>query len=132
MAISDASEEDLFGSDDDFFGIEEDDSFLASTASDSGSFDDILGDTSLRDKLNQTDDGAWQFILTKVEHPSKTNQIISKLNARFAQEGLNVRAMGWKAAAYSYSGTVEGIRNRIFIADNTSKQSNQNCNKNDF
>ena len=109
LAISDASEEDLFGSDDDFFGIEEDDSFLASTASDSGSFDDILGDTSLRDKLNQTDDGAWQFILTKVEHPSKTNQIISKLNARFAQEGLNVRAMGWKAAAYSYSGTVEGI-----------------------
>ena len=63
----------------------------------------------MRDKLNQTDDGAWQFILTKVEHPSKTNQIISKLNARFAQEGLNVRAMGWKDAAYSYSGTVEGI-----------------------
>ena len=36
LAISDASEEDLFGSDDDFFGIEEDASFLASTASDSG------------------------------------------------------------------------------------------------
>lgn len=105
LAISDASEEDLFSFDDDFFATE-DESFLAS---DSANFDDILGDTTLRDKLNQTDDGAWQFILTKVEHPSRTKQIIAKLNARFAQEGLDVRAMDWKDAAYSYSGTVEGI-----------------------
>lgn len=105
LAISDTSEEDLFSFDDDFFAAE-DESFLAS---DSANFDDILGDTTLRDKLNQTDDGAWQFILTKVEHPSKTKQIIAKLNARFAQEGLDVRAMDWKDAAYSYSGTVEGI-----------------------
>lgn len=105
LAISDASEEDLFNFDDDFFTAE-DESFLASN---SANFDDILGDTTLRDKLNQTDDGAWQFILTKVEHPSKTKQIIAKLNARFAQEGLDVRAMDWKDAAYSYSGTVEGI-----------------------
>lgn len=106
LGISDISENDMFSFDDDFFAISEDDSFLGSNSS---NFDDILGDTTLRDKLNETDDGAWQFILTKVDHPSKINQTIAKLNARFAQEGLEVRAMDWKDAAYSYSGTVDGI-----------------------
>ncbi len=106
LGISDISEDDMFSFDDDFFAISEDDSFLGSNSS---NFDDILGDTTLRDKLNETDDGAWQFILTKVDHPSKINQTIAKLNARFAQEGLEVRAMDWKDAAYSYSGTVDGI-----------------------
>ena len=31
------------------------------------------------------------------------------MNKKFTEAGLNVRAMDWKAAAYSYSGTVEGI-----------------------
>lgn len=106
LGISDISEDDMFSFDDDFFAISEDDSFLGSNSS---NFDDILGDTTLRDKLNETDDGAWQFILTKVDHPSKINQTIAKLNARFVQEGLEVRAMDWKDAAYSYSGTVDGI-----------------------
>ena len=98
LGISDISEDDMFSFDDDFFAISEDDSFLGSNSS---NFDDILGDTTLRDKLNETDDGAWQFILTKVDHPSKINQTIAKLNARFVQEGLEVRAMDWKDAAYS-------------------------------
>lgn len=104
LGLSDFSEEDLFNFDDDFFTAE-----AESFTSDFLNFDDILGDTALRDKLNQTDDGAWQFILTKVEHPLKIKQTIAKLNARFEQEGLEVRAMDWKEAAYSYSGTVEGI-----------------------
>ena len=102
------SEDDLFGDFDDFgdFGIDEDDSFLGSTGKD---FDSILGDTTLRDELNKTDDGSWQFILLKVNHPSQTNQIIRDLQIKFAQENLNVQVLNWKSAAYSYSGTVEGI-----------------------
>ena len=108
LSISSMSEEDLFGSfdDDDMFGdIEDDTSILGSTEN----FDDILGDTSLRDQLNQTDDGAWQFVLAKLDNPHADKKLVRDLNKRFMEEGLNVRALDWKGAAYSYSGTVEGI-----------------------
>lgn len=107
LSLSSMDEEDLFGSfgDDDFFGIDEDESFLGSGTD----FDDILGDTTLRDELNKTDDGSWQYMLMKVKNPAQVNKIIQDLNIQFQVEGLNVEAMGWKKAAYSYSGTVEGI-----------------------
>ena len=64
FSISDASEDDLFGDDDDLFADSTfDDSFIASSDVD---FDDILGDTTLRDELNKTDDGAWHYILLRV------------------------------------------------------------------
>lgn len=105
LAISDMSEEDLFGDDDLFGDIEEDFSILGSN----DDFDSILGDTSLRDELNKADDGAWPFILAKLENPHADKKVVAELNKRFKEEGLNARAMDWKAAAYSYSGTVEGI-----------------------
>lgn len=106
LSISEMDEDDLFG--DDFFSdIEEsDNSFLSSNST---NFDDILGDTTLRDELNKTDDGSWQFILTKVNHPSQIKKIISELNQKFVAENLNVQVLDWKGAAYSYSQTVEGI-----------------------
>ncbi|MCQ2590081.1 MAG: FtsX-like permease family protein [Treponema sp.] len=105
LSISDMSEEDLFGDfDDDLFGeIAEDDSFLSTSEVD---FDSILGDTTLRDELNKTDDGAWQFILAKANNP---DAVIETLRNRFQEENLEVQVMNWKAAAFSYSGTVEGI-----------------------
>ncbi len=109
LSITDLSEEDLFGSgDDDLFGdiISEDDDILSVDEYD---FSSILGDTTLRDELNKTDDGSWQFILAKVNHPSQTNKIIAELQQKFAEENLNVQVMGWKDAAYSYSASVEGI-----------------------
>lgn len=106
LSISSLDEDDLFGDFSDDFGIEEDTSYLSSSTTD---FDAILGDTTLRDELNKTDDGAWQFILAKAEHPAQTEKLIEELNQKFAEAGLNVKAMDWKAAAYSYSGTVEGI-----------------------
>ena len=106
LSISEMSEEDFFGGDDDMFGdIEDDTSILGSTAD----FDSILGDTSLRDELNKTDDGAWQFVLAKLDNPRADKKIVAALNKRFREEGLNALAMDWKKAAYSYSGTVEGI-----------------------
>ena len=105
LSISDLSEDDLFG-DDDFFGDLEDDTSILSTSTD---FDDILGDTSLRDELNKTDDGAWQFVLAKLDNPHADKKLVAALNKRFKDEGVNALAMDWKKAAYSYSGTVEGI-----------------------
>ncbi|MCR4579433.1 MAG: FtsX-like permease family protein [Treponema sp.] len=105
LSLSEMSEDDLF-SDDDLFGDVEEDSSVLSASTD---FDDILGDTSLRDQLNKTDDGAWQFVLAKLDNPHADKKLVKDLNKRFMEEGLNVRAMDWKLAAYSYSGTVEGI-----------------------
>ncbi len=98
--------DDLFAFDNGFdeFGFDEE-----SLLSDDIDFDAILGDTTLRDQLNRTDDGAWNFILTKVKHPGQTEKLIAELNRRFKEEGLNVRAIGWKDAAASYTDTVEGL-----------------------
>ena len=105
LSISDMSEDDLFG-DDDFFGDIEDDTSILATSND---FDNILGDTTLRDQLNQTDDGSWQFVLAKLENPRADKKVVAALNKRFKEEGLNAQAMDWKKAAFSYSGTVDGI-----------------------
>ena len=105
LSISDMSEDDLFG-DDDFFGDIEDDTSILATSND---FDSILGDTTLRDQLNQTDDGSWQFVLAKLENPRADKKVVAALNKRFKEEGVNAVAMDWKKAAFSYSGTVDGI-----------------------
>ena len=105
LSISELSEDDLFG-DEDFFGDLEEDTSILSSSTD---FDDILGDTSLRDELNKTDDGAWQFVLAKLDNPHADKKLVAALNKRFKDEGVNALAMDWKKAAYSYSGTVEGI-----------------------
>ncbi len=105
LSISELSEDDFFGDDDMFGEIEDDSSILGSTAD----FDSILGDTSLRDELNKTDDGAWQFVLAKLDNPHADKKLVDQLNKRFKEEGVNAQAMDWKKAAISYSGTVEGI-----------------------
>ena len=105
LSISAMSEDDFFG-DDDFFGEIDDDSQILGSSDD---FDSILGDTTLRDQLNQTDDGSWQYIVAKLDNPHADKKIVAALNKRFKEEGLNAQAMDWKKAALSYSGTVEGI-----------------------
>ena len=107
LSLSSLSEDELFGdTDDDFFGDIESSSYLADEELD---YNSLLGDTSLRDELNKTDDGAWHFIVTKIYHPSQAEKIIAELNARFQREDLNVQAMNWEKAAWSYSQSVEGI-----------------------
>ena len=97
LSISELSEDDFFGDDDLFGDISDDDSILGSNSD----FDSILGDTSLRDELNQTDDGAWQFVLAKLENPKADKKLVAELNKRFKEEGINAQAMDWKKAAYS-------------------------------
>ena len=105
LSISSLSEDDFFGDDEMFGDILEDNSILG----DSSDFDNILGDTTLRDELNKTDDGAWQFVIAKLDNPKADKKLVAELNKRFKEEGINAQAMDWKKAAYSYSGTVEGI-----------------------
>ena len=108
LSINTMDEDDLFSSfDDDLFAI--DDTSSAFVGSGIEDFDSILGDTSLRDELNKTDEGAWHYILAKVKNPGQTQSIINELNTKFKEEGLDVYAMDWKRAAYSYSQSVEGI-----------------------
>lgn len=105
LDFADMSEENMFGgSNDDLFADIE----VLDTTEDFD-FDNILGDTTLRDELNKTDGGAWQFILMKTKNPFEIENMISKLNQEFNDKGINARAMGWKDAAASYSYTVEGI-----------------------
>lgn len=109
LSINSMDEDELFGDfgDDLFDDMETDaDAFLGSAITD---FDAILGDTTLRDELNKTDEGAWHYILMKVNNPYQTAAIIANLNAKFQEAGLDVYAMDWKKAAYSYSGSVAGI-----------------------
>lgn len=106
------SEEDLFGSDDFDFFAEDSQTFVSSDKTD---FDSILGDTSLRDELNKTDDGAWDYILLKCDKPKKTPDIIFELNRQFTEKNINAVARDWAAAADSFVSTSKSISS-IFTA----------------
>lgn len=104
-----AFDADPFAFSDDFAFDGGDDGFDDSVLAEDIDFDAILGDTSRRDELNRTDDGAWNFIIAKVKRAGQADRIVDELNDRFEAEGLNVHAMNWKNAAFSYTETVEGI-----------------------
>lgn len=110
FSISDASEDDLFGNDDDLFADSTfDDSFISSSDVD---FDDILGDTTLRDELNKTDDGAWHYILLRCEKGMSDSEIatvIEDLNNKFAAAGVEAVARDWEGAAGTFTSSVESI-----------------------
>src|SRR5574344_1383442 len=106
-SLSSQSEDDLFGSGDDMLSSDGSDSdVLASSSTD---FNNILGDTSMRDKLNQGDDGSYHFIVLKITHSGQADKIISSLNKQFDSQGLTCKAVNWKSAASSYVKAVEGI-----------------------
>ena len=108
LNLSSMNEDELFGDIfDEEFEISEDSSLNSQSSTD---FNNILGDTSLRNELNTTDSGSWHFILAKLEHPNEAKKVISQFNQLLKENGINdVQVMDWKQAAYSYSGTVEGI-----------------------
>lgn len=110
FSISDASEDDLFGDDDNLFSDSTfDDSFIASSDVD---FDDILGDTTLRDELNKTDDGAWHYILLRCEKGMSDSEIatvIEDLNNKFAAAGVEAVARDWEGAAGTFTSSVDSI-----------------------
>ncbi len=103
-SVSELSEDDLFGGDEDIFSGD-----LSITTSEDNDFDGILGDTTLRDQLNRTDDGAWHFILLRTAKPSDAKKTVEFLNGRFKDEGILARACDWHEASGTFTSSVEGI-----------------------
>jgi putative ABC transport system permease protein len=100
-SLGDVDEDSLFGSDEG-----EDSLFSDSLLTESGTpdpskqdWDQILGDTSQREFLSETDPNAWNFMLVRVDDHARTPQVISQLNDYFAQEGIEARAWNWLEGA---------------------------------
>ncbi len=116
LGLSSLSEDDLFGSfDSDIF---EDDMFdfsdaaVTDVALSEEDYDNILGDTSLRDLLNTVDDGAWNFLLIKLKNKNNTPKVIAELNAIFREKGIMCTAVDWEAAAADFveaTGLLSGV-----------------------
>lgn len=69
-----------------------------------------LADTTARVAANTADSGSWQFIVARTRRPGDGAPLIKSLNARFAEEGLAVRAGNWQTAAGPYGQSVDVIR----------------------
>lgn len=116
LSIGSFDEDDLFGeasNDDSMFSdsdttdsmfLDSDDAVLENGLT-SDSFDDLLGDTTLRDKLNEVDSGSWQFFTIKLKNADKADQVIAELNDTFAEQDIKVKAINWKDAAGRFSST---------------------------
>ncbi len=109
-SISESSEDDLFGGSGSM--IESDSDILAKGKE---NFNEILGDTTLRDKLNKTDDGAWNFIILKLDNGSTAKKTVAELNNAFAANKTEARALNWKSASSTFTASVDGITG-IFTA----------------
>ena len=108
--FSTSSEDDLFGSDDDLFASDDFGSEIVTSGD--VSFDDILGDTTLRDELNKTDDGAWHYILLRCEKGMsdvEIDAVIEDLNNKFSAAGVQAVARNWAQAAGTFTSSVESI-----------------------
>jgi putative ABC transport system permease protein len=103
-SISENSEDDLFGGSGSM--IESDSSVLAKEKE---NFNSILGDTTLRDKLNKTDDGAWNFIILKLDNRSADKKTVKELNDAFAANKIEAHALNWKNASATFTSSVDGI-----------------------
>ncbi len=104
LSLSSMDEDDLFG---DMF---QDDFDVSDSNSFQNDFNNILGDTSLRDQLNRTDDGSWNFVLLKLKNPRALKKTVANFQGQLKAAGIeNVQVMDWKRAAISYTGMVAGI-----------------------
>jgi ABC-type lipoprotein release transport system permease subunit len=61
----------------------------------------ILGDTSARTLASRPDAGAWSYILLRLDSDTHTSGVLAELNRHFAEEGMDVEAVGWSTAAGS-------------------------------
>ena len=117
LGLSSLSEDDLFGSfDDDMFAdsmFDISDSSLSDDVLADDYYDNILGDTSLRDLLNTVDDGAWNFLLLKLKDKDDAPKVIADLNAIFAEKGIMCKAVDWEAAAADFV-EVTGLLSGVF------------------
>ncbi len=55
----------------------------------------ILGDTSGRGFLNETDPNAWSFLLVKIDDSSRESKVIKEMNTYFEENGIEAKAHVW-------------------------------------
>lgn len=65
---------------------------------------------------DETDVGAWEYILIKADSTLAGNRIIKKLNNWFRSEGIAAEAGSWKKAAGPFSTTADVVRSVFNIA----------------
>jgi putative ABC transport system permease protein len=96
-------------------GVDASGSAAGFTFTDEG-LDNILGDTSTRERLNVADTGAWHSIVVRLEDPARVKQTVAELNAWFTAEGIEAQAGDWQKAAGPYAQSVDVLRIVFTIA----------------
>jgi putative ABC transport system permease protein len=89
-------EDSLFGSGDDSFFVMDIDQ--VDDSSSNTTFEDwtgVLGDTSQRAFLNETDPDAWNYLLVKVSDQNQSDKVIKELNAYFEENNIDAKAWNW-------------------------------------
>ena len=117
--LGEVDEESLFGGGGEEDATEEEALFEVAleTAETSGverseeSFVGILGDTSKRDELSQTDTGSWHYLLVRLKDTANVNRVIGEFSDYFAGEGIDVHVADWLAGAGTMAEMVYGIKN---------------------
>jgi putative ABC transport system permease protein len=98
-SLGSLDEDSLFGS-----SLGGDDAFLVSDVvdtgtgfrdSDSGDWTDVLGDTSQRAFLNETDPNAWNYLLVKITDQNKADKVVNELNTYFKDNNIDAKAWNW-------------------------------------
>ena len=105
LSLSEKSEDELFGSDDAFSIFEAD-----ASAENKTDFDNLLGSTELRDRLNLADNEAWHHIAIKLKDSAKTASLVKNLNTWFTEEHINAQALDWKGGMHSYVRAIGATR----------------------
>ena len=105
LSLSEKSEDELFSDDS---GAD-----IIDTVKNSNSkidYENLLGSTELRDRLNLADNEAWHHIVIKLKDSSKTQSVIKTLNDWFKEEGISARAVNWERGMAMYYSAIEGTR----------------------
>ena len=77
-------------------------------------FESLLGDTSQRSLLAETDETAWHYILVRLDNPDEAARMVSDLNRVFDANGMDVVAFEWIDGA----GTVAQLTNTLKLIFN--------------
>lgn len=96
--IEQVNEDDLFGDEGDLF----DDNMITTGIGYSRTEEDllnVLGDTSGRDRLSQTDSGSWHFLLLKLKDGANIQKVTGDFYRFFQNKGILARISGWKSGA---------------------------------
>lgn len=106
---------------DSLFGDESGSSMVESAVTITTTFDEkalsgLLGDKTVRERLNEADTGAWHFMLVRTRKPGDAPRLIRDLNSSFMSEKIDLEAGDWQKASGPYGQSVDVVRIVFTIA----------------